>query len=712
MKKALFLLLQILISGSQILRGEEGMWIPLLIERYHIEEMQEAGLKLKAEDIYSINQACLKDAIVIFGGGCTGEMISGEGLLLTNHHCGEGAIQSHSSVEHDYLSNGFWAMSREEELPNLGLTATYLRYMQDVTQQVSDRLEQGMDPQERQQRINQNMGAIIREATEGTHLDADVTSFYYGNAYYLFVYEKFTDVRLVGAPPSSIGNFGGDTDNWIWPRHTGDFALFRVYASKDNQPADYSPDNVPYKPLTHLEVNLGGIRDGDFTMILGYPSSTTQYLHSDVVRYMLESSLHLKIGLRTTRLEIMDAYMRVSDEVRIQYSHKYRRVSNSWKMWQGMILGLERNKAVQQKVEEESAFQLWVDQDDERIMKYGDLLAKFRVLNREMDAYSLSVDLYNESVMAIELFTQLRRVRQMMVRGAARESIEREMDQFFKDYYLPVDRDIFTAMMKAYQNQMPVEYHPAFFDRLAKKHRNDFGLFAEKIYAETLFSDRKRCQELLDIYTRDSKKAVALVEEDPMTVCLEEFNTIYKTHFIDQHRQLDWEEEELYRSYMAGLLEMADDKPLYPDANQTMRLSYGSVKGYRPRDGVEYFSTTTMKGMIEKSKAGHADYMIPDKLVSLYEAKDYGPYGVDGTMPVCFIASNHTSGGNSGSPVLDGSGRLIGLNFDREWEGTMSDQFYDPELCRNIAVDIRYVLFIIDKFAGAGYLVDEMDVIP
>ncbi len=603
-------------------------------------------------------------------------------------------------------------MSMEEELPNRGLTATYLRYMKDVSQEVNKGLEQGMDPPDRQRRIDENRGSIILEATKGTHLDAEVRPFYYGNAYYLFVYEKFNDVRLVGAPPSAIGNFGADNDNWMWPRHTGDFSLFRVYANQDNLPAEYSPDNKPYRPLRHLEVNLGGIRDGDFTMILGYPASTTQYLHSDVVQYMIEASLPLKIGLRTTRLGIMDAYIQTSDEVRIQYSHKYRLVSNSWKKWQGMVLGLNRNHVVEQKKEEESAFQLWVDQDGERIMKYGELLKNFTALNSEMNAYSLSVDLYNESVMAIELFSQLQEVRGLMARGAAPERLEQQMDQFFKDFYLPVDRDIFASMMQAYQKQMPGEYHPAFFGKVSNKNKGDFGLFAEKLYAETLFSDSERSKKLLDTYAKDSKKALAMVDKDPMTIYLEEFRQIYETSFIDQHRQLDWEEEELYRSYMAALLEMSDEKPLYPDANMTMRITYGTVKGYQPKDGVQYTAMTTLKGLMEKRRQGLADYQVPDKLVSLYQEKDFGPYGVNGTMPVCFIASNHTSGGNSGSPVLDGSGRLIGLNFDREWEGTMSDVFYDPKLCRNIAVDIRYVLFIIDKFAGAGYLVEEMDLIP
>jgi len=703
------LFLFLLVSGSLNIRAEEGMWIPMLIEKYHITDMQEAGLKLDAADIYSINQDCLKDAIVIFGGGCTGEMISSRGLVLTNHHCGEGAIQSHSSVEHDYLTDGFWANSQDEELPNSQLSVTYLRYMKDVTDEVKEGLAQGMDPRERQQKIDKNRGEIIREVTKGTHFEAKVSPFYYGNVYYLFVYEKFRDVRLVGAPPSAVGNFGADTDNWMWPRHTGDFSLFRVYADADNQAADYSPDNKPYKPRKHLEVNLGGVEEGDFSMILGYPASTTQYLHSEAVRSMVETSLPLKIGLRTTRLEIMEKHMLSSHVVRIQYSHKYRRVSNAWKKWQGMILGLERNHVVELKKEEEVAFQLWVDQDGERVMKYGELLEGFDELYEKMAGYTVAVDMFNEAVMAVELFKQSKAVRSTMMKGVSTEEMESMMDRFFKDFHQPVDVDIFAAMMEAYKREMPVAYHPEFFGEVEKKFKGNFHAYAEKIYSKTVFGDRDLSAKLVNTWTGDQEKARAIMDKDPISICYGQFRDIFASNITNEHR-LEWREEELYKSYMAALLEMSEGHKLYPDANRSMRLTFGAVKGYKPKDGVEYQATTTMKGLLEKVKLGRVDYVVPEKLVSLYEAKDFGSYGVDGTMPVCFIASNHTSGGNSGSPVLDAEGRLIGINFDREWEGTMSDVFYDPDLCRNIAVDIRYILFIIDKYAGAGYLVDEMDI--
>ncbi len=710
MNKIFWILFLLVVLGPVQLRGEEGMWIPMLIEKYHIDDMQEAGLRLNASDIYSINKACLKDAIVIFGGGCTGEMISSEGLVLTNHHCGEGAIQSHSSVEHDYLTNGFWAKSRDEELPNRGLSVTYLRYMKDVSQEVTEGLVDGLDPGERQSVINQNIGKIISEATRETHFGARVSSFYYGNAYYLFVYEKYTDVRLVGAPPSAVGNFGLDNDNWMWPRHTGDFSLFRVYADKDNQPAAYSADNVPYKPRKHLEINTGGVEENDFTMILGYPASTTQYLHSEAVRSMIETSLPLKVGLRTTRLDIMDKHMRTSEVIRIQYSHKYRRVSNAWKKWQGMILGMERNHIVDMKKQEEAAFGQWIEQDGEREMKYGKLLEDFDILYREMALYATAMDMYSEAVMAVELFRQSMAVQSQIMKGVDTNQMQASMDHFFKDFHRPVDVDIFAAMMEAYKREMPMEFHPAFFKEVERKFQGDFHAYAEKLYSKSVFGDSERSAKLVETWAGDQTKGLELVTKDPISICLEQIRDIYKVNINEENSRIEWEEEKLYKSYMAALLEKTGEHSLYPDANRTMRLTYGAVKGYTPRDGVAYQPFTTMKGLMEKRKLGKVDYVVPEKLVALYEAKDFGPYGVNGTMPVCFIASNHTSGGNSGSPVLDAEGRLIGLNFDREWEGTMSDVYYDPNLCRNIAVDIRYVLFIIDKFAGAGYLLEEMDI--
>lgn len=705
------LALVLLLSVHMDLRADEGMWIPMLLEKYSIGKMQEAGLRLSAEDIYSINQDCLKDALVIFGGGCTGEMVSDQGLLLTNHHCGYGAIQRHSSVENDYLTKGFWAMSREEELPNERLSVTFLRYMEDVSVEMEEGLNGDMDPQEAREQIQKNMSSLIRKATAGTHYNAIVRPFYYGNAYYLFVYEVFNDVRLVGAPPEAIGNFGGDTDNWMWPRHTGDFSMFRVYANENNEPAAYDPSNKPYKPRKHLEIAAGGIEEGDFTMVMGYPGSTTQYLYSEAVRYMLETSLPMQIDLRTTRLDIMDRYMRTDDAVRIQYASKYRGVSNAWKKWQGIILGLTRNDAVDVKLEEEEQFRAWVEADGERILKYDRVLDDFAQVYKEIEPYQLAMDLMNESVMAIELFRQASRLEQLMSRGASRERIEQMMEGFYKNYYRPIDQEVCAAMLKAYFLLMPAHMSPSLGLEIREKYNGDYAAYAEALYNKTVFNQPEKFAKLMSKYEKNSEKALKAYHKDPIVSAVSAFRELYMAEAGPLFEKLDQMLERNYKIYMAALLEKEQDRRLYADANFTMRFTYGKVDRYEPRDGVEYRYYTTLSGIMDKSTEGFEDYVVPEKLRQLYEAKDFGRYGVNGTMPVCFIASNHTSGGNSGSPVMDADGRLIGINFDRNWEGTMSDVHYDPSLCRNISVDIRYVLFIIDKFADADYLLEEMDIV-
>jgi len=705
-----FIALLLCIPGMTMLRAEEGMWIPLLLEKYNIGAMKEAGLALDAEDIFSINNDCLKDAIVRFGRGCTGELISEEGLLLTNYHCGQGYIQSHSSVEHDYLTNGYWAMSREEELPNEGISVTFLRYMRDVTKEVNEGVEQGMDPGERQRKRNLNQGRIIREETSETHLEAQVSSFYHGNAYYLFVYEVFRDVRLVGAPPGAVGSFGGDTDNWIWPRHTGDFSLFRIYADQENKPADYSPSNRPYQPRRHLEINAGGVKEGDFTMVMGYPARTTRYLRSEAVEYMLGTSLPLKISLRTSRLEIMYRYMKESDMVRIQYAHKYSRVSNAWKKWQGVVLGLERNEVVTKKREMELEFGRWTRGDGIRQMKYDHLADDFPALYRENRDLTLAVDMKEEAVMAVETFGEARQLLQMMTLGEGTEELQASSALFFKDFYMPVDREVFATMMEAYREEMPGRFHPPFFAEVEKRFKGDFSRFAGVLYRKSLLSTEEGVSKLIAVYGKDPSKAIEKLRKDPLAARFLQFRELYLTRVDPLVHEHSLREEKLYGEYMAGLLEMNGVGVLYPDANRTMRVSYGKVEGYKPRDGVRYHWYTTVDGIMEKSREGSADYRLPGRLATIYRIGDFGRYGSNGTMPVCFTASNHTSGGNSGSPVLDARGRLIGLNFDRQWEGTMSDVWFDPALCRNISVDIRYVLFLIDRYAGAGYLLDEMKI--
>ena len=692
------------------LRADEGMWLLSLLEGYTIEDMQSKGFKLTAEDIYSVNQACLKDAVVIFGGGCTGEMISGEGLVLTNHHCGYGAIQSHSTVEKDYLTDGFWAMSREEELPNERLSVQFLRYMKDVSEQALSGVSEEDEKELQEEKIALNIEAIVKDAETEGNLQASVRSMFYGNQYFLFVYERFTDVRLVGAPPSSIGNFGEDNDNWMWPRHTGDFSLFRVYANQDNEPAAYNIENVPYKPRKFFEISVDGVKEGDFTMILGYPGTTQQFLYSAAISDMVESSLPLRIDLRTQRLEIMDSYMKESDKVRIQYASKYRGVSNAWKKWQGAIRGLERLDAINKKLEFESAFEEWLDGDEERRAKYGEILPGFKEIYDELSEYALINDLMREAVFAVEIFRLASSVNSYIQDSIPAETIEDRIGRLYKDYHSPIDQDIFAAMMKNYRMYSPQAYHPAFFANVDKKFKGDFDAYAAKVFEESYFRDEEAARKLLDVYRKKPSKALKLLQKDPFVEILSQYRSIYGSMVLPQMRLFDDKLAILYKKWVRANFEFEPEKRQYPDANFTMRLTYGEVEGYLPEDAVEYEYYTTLSGVIEKNKEGKADYVIPERLKELYKSKDYGSYAIDSTeyMPVCFTASNHTSGGNSGSPVINAEGRLIGINFDRNWHGTMSDEMYDPDMCRNISVDIRYVLFVIDKFAGAGYLLDEM----
>lgn len=703
-----FLLSILVITISLTARADEGMWLLSMLEGYTIEDMQSKGFKLTAEDIYSVNEACLKDAVVIFGGGCTGEMISPDGLLLTNHHCGYGSIQRHSSVENDYLTDGFWAMSREEELPNQGLSVQFMRYMKDVTDRVLEGTEAVSTEAERNVIMSSNIATISREASESGKFEARVRSMFYGNQFFLFVYERYNDVRLVGAPPSSIGNFGEDNDNWMWPRHTGDFSLFRVYANADNEPAVYSPDNVPYTPREFFRISLDGVEKGDFTMLLGYPGSTQQFLYSRALRFLQETSMPLRVGLRTQRMNIMDKYMQQSDAIRIQYASKYRGVTNAWKKWQGAIKGLERLNAVEKKIAFEKEFDTWVMGAEERMEKYGTLLSSFEEIYAETEDLEVINDLVGEAVFAVELMRPASRVIGAVYDSVPAENIRSSVDGYYRDLYMPLDQEMFGTMMRNYYEKSPDQYHPAFFETVRDKYKGDFDAYAAMVYDKSVFGSAESVKDFLDLYEKKPGKAMKKLEKDPFAMVLDQFRVIFGSEIRPQLMVFRENLDDLYKLWVQARFEMQPGVQHYPDANFTMRLTYGEVKGYDPEDAVRYEYQTTLAGVIEKSKLDEPDYVIPEKLKELYETKDFGPYGVDGTMPVCFTASNHTSGGNSGSPVLDASGRLIGINFDRNWHGTMSDEMYDPDMCRNISVDIRYVLFVIDKFAGAGYLLDEM----
>ncbi|MEJ8801808.1 S46 family peptidase [Pontibacter sp. H249] len=698
---------------------DEGMWLPMLLKQLNEAEMQNKGMKLTAEDIYSINQSSLKDAIVSFGGFCTGEMISAEGLLLTNHHCGYGQIQQHSSVENDYLTNGFWAKNKSEELPNPGLTATFIVRMEDVTKQILEGTANAKTEAERESIVQRNMAKVRRESTAGTHYDAVIRPFFYGNEYYMYITETFRDIRMVGAPPSSIGKFGGDTDNWMWPRHTGDFSLFRIYAGPNNEPADYSPNNKPYKPKHHLPISLSGVKENDFTMVFGFPGRTNEYLTSQAVEEIYAVSNPHKINIRETKLNILDKDMKASDAVRIQYAAKYASIANAWKKWIGESRGIRKANAIENKKQLEKQFASWVAADANRKAKYGNVLADFEKNYKALDGITLSRDYVMEAAYGVEIirfantFTKL---QERLANNAPQTEIndqitklERTIAPFYKDYNAPTDKKVFAALLSLYYNNVDPKMHPTAFATVRSKYKGDFTKYAEEVFAKSVFTSEAGVRKALADVKAGKKEAL---KNDPALQLASSITEHYSKNIMPTYAQVNDNLSLLYRSYLAGLREMQSDKKFYPDANSTLRVAYGKVEPYQPVDGVKYIHYTTLEGVIEKAESGVAeDYAIPGRLKELYDKKDYGRYGVNGEMPVAFIASNHTTGGNSGSPVINANGQLIGTNFDRNWEGTMSDIVYNPDQVRNISVDVRYMLFIVDKFAGAGHLVEEMTLV-
>ena len=710
MKPIKFSILFIIILLSTTLFAGNGMWIPLLLKKNNIDDMHSKGLKLSAEDIYSINHSSLKDAIVQFGGGCTAELISNEGLLITNHHCGYGSIQKHSSVEHDYLTDGFWAMNKSEELPNEGLTVSFLVMMKDVTKLVVKDLKEGISETEREKLIAAAIKSIQKTISDSSLYTSEIKPFYYGNEYYLFVYEVFKDVRLVGTPPSSIGKFGGDTDNWMWPRHTGDFSMFRIYANKDNKPAEYSIDNVPYHPKKSLSININGIKENDFTMVYGYPGRTQEYLTSDAVRYIVEDRNPARIKLRDKKLLIMRQEMKKSDKVRIQLSSKYAHVANGWKKWIGEKKGLEKLDAIDVKIEQERLLQNWIEKEVDREHEYGNLLREYKQISKKTNQLALAQEYVFESVFGVELISFASKLKSLStLSGDKLENkildLKRNARSFYKDYDVMTDQKVMEALYKIYYQDQTEEFQPSFFREIEKKYKGDFLKFSENVFSKSIFTNEEKYNQFLNKYSDKNllKDPIYKIYNSTLDFY---YNTIYPVLSVENSKKTV-----LNRKYMKALLAFNKDKTLFADANFTLRLSYGKVEGFQPKDGVDYKYFTSLKGVMEKGQVGKYDYIVEPKLKELYENKDYGIYGEDSTMHVCFSASNHTTGGNSGSPVLNNKGQLIGVNFDRNWEGTMSDIMYDPDQCRNISLDIRYALFIIDKYAGAGYLINEMDIV-
>jgi len=677
MKKQLFIAALLLALCTPWAIADEGMWIPLLIEKYNIRLMQENGFKLTAEDIYSINKASMKDAVVMFGGGCTGEFISEKGLLITNHHCGYGSIQSHSTLEHDYLANGFWAASNSEELSNPGLSVTIMKYMEDVTDKVLQGVTDSMDPEKREAQINANINAINEEAVRGNHYLSAVRPFFLGNQYFLIVNEVFRDVRLVGAPPSAIGKFGGDTDNWVWPRHTGDFSLFRVYADSKNEPAAYSADNVPYRPAYHFPVSLAGVSEGDFTMVFGYPGRTQEYAPSNLVRMLKEVIYPKQVEIRGKKISIMEQEMAKDPLIRIKYSGKSFGMSNGWKKWMGEIQSLNNMDGVARKEAFEKEFSAWVADDPARTQKYGKILDRYREIYDSYVTYYL-VNVYTNEVFnyngaeAVSLAGSFRRLTDM----AAKQSpdLEKELQRmqgnvagFFRNYDQSVDKKLFVAVMDLYGKNVEPEWQAPAYRDLYASCRGNFASVADKLFAKSIFSDEKRVNDLLSRF--DARK----VMKDPFYLLAISAADLIDTRVRPEMESASTNLEELNRLYMAAQMEQGSDRVFYPDANSTLRLSYGKVMGYDSRDAVYHKHQTTLTGVMEKDNPEIYDYDVPDRLRELYQNRDFGRYAFNGDLPVCFIANNHTTGGNSGSPVLNAEGQLIGVNFDRAWEGVASD---------------------------------------
>ncbi len=707
--KLLRLLVLLLVLPVYAQQG--GMWIPSLLKGMNEKEMKSLGMKMSAEDIYAVNHSSLKDAVPHFNGGCTSEVISSKGLLLTNHHCGYGEIQAHSTVDNDYLTDGFWAMSLAEELPNPDMEVTFIVRIEDVTTKVLEGT-QSLPEQDRQKKIQENITRLSNTLPKESYQENKIRTFYEGNQYMLFVTETYKDVRLVGAPPSSIGKFGSDTDNWVWPRHTGDFSLFRIYADKNNRPAAYSKDNVPYTPKHFFPVSLGGVKENDFTLVFGYPGRTTEYLPAVAVEQIVNSLNPAKIEVRDAALKVADGFMRKDQAIKIQYAAKYASIANYWKKWIGETQGLKKTNAVALKRAQEKDFMTRVAKAGKQA-EYGNLLADFEKNYTEIAPYALARDYFTEVTLRnTELLTMAYRLYQLEqvynTKGEQaftdrKNNLIAGMVDVYKDFNRTVDEKVFEQLIEIYATKSPKQFLP-------KELLNaDYKKLTADIYSQSKLISYEGFKQLLE---GDAKTVIARMNADKGYQLTKAMTEAYAKNVAPKYDEINLRIAALQRTYMKAILELSPkDARIFPDANSTLRVTYGKVQGYEPRDATYYEPVTYLDGVMEKYIPGDYEFDVPQKLIDLYNKKDYGRYGENGKMPVCFIGTNHTTGGNSGSPAIDANGNLIGLNFDRVWEGTMSDIHYDPSICRNIMVDMRYVLFIIDKYAGATHLVNEMKLV-
>ena len=708
--KLLRLLVLLLVLPAYAQQG--GMWIPSLLEGMNEKEMKNLGMKMSAEDIYDVNNSSLKDAVPHFNGGCTSEVISPKGLLLTNHHCGFGEIQAHSTVENDYLTDGFWAMSLEEELPNPGMEVTFIVRIEDVTTQVLDGTTALTDEKAKLAKIQENITRLNNTLPKESWQESSIRTFYEGNQYMRFVTETYKDIRLVGAPPSSIGKFGSDTDNWVWPRHTGDFSLFRIYAGKDNKPAEYSQDNVPYVPKHYFPISIGGVKENDFTLVFGYPGRTTEYLPAVAVEQIVTSLNPAKIEVRDAALKVADSFMRKDNAIKIQYAAKYASIANYWKKWIGESQGLIKTNAVGIKKAYEKEFMQRVAKAGKQA-EYGHLLADFEKNYNEIAPYALARDYFMEVVLRntellcigfrLYQLEQVYNARGEQSFNDRRNNTVEGLEWIYKDFNKNVDEKIFEQLIALYATKSPQQFLPQELKNV------DYKALTAEVYGQSKLTSYEGVKQLLE---GDAKTVMGKLNEDRGYKLVKTLAEAFINNVNPAYEEINLKIAALQRTYMKAILELSPkDARIFPDANSTLRVTYGKVNGYAPRDAVYYEPVTYLDGVIEKYVPGDYEFDVPQKLIDLYNKKDYGPYGENGKMPVCFIGTNHTTGGNSGSPAIDAKGNLIGLNFDRVWEGTMSDIHYDPSICRNIMVDMRYVLFIIDKYAGAKRLIDEMKIV-
>lgn len=693
-------------------RADEGMWLISLLNELNYGKLEQLGLKLKPDEIFSTQNASLKDAIAaIDKGSCSGSIISPSGLMITNHHCGYGEIQNHSSAEHDYLLNGFWASKLEDELPNPGKSVSFLVDVKDVTAEVNKMAEDQKKSNSERPNMMRIKHTIARSAVKGSHYDAEVQSMFGGNRYYLFIYETFLDVRLVGAPPSNIGNFGDETDNWVWPRHSGDFALFRVYTAPDGKPAEYSPSNVPLKPKKYLKISIDGVNENSFAMVIGYPGSTSRYLTSHGVNEIVNIIDPTRVDFRNCKLGILREEMK-SDQIRIKYASKFSQASNYWKYSIGEIESLKRDRVTESKQEQENKFQTWTNESEQRAAEYGSVLKTIAEAYSQKASITSAIQQYSEGVLTgPEIFKLAIKMKQLEIMLDKKDStkeinneiikLKKEYKYLFKDYDSKVDKRLFVSMLQLFVDKVDHKFLPETFTSIAEKYKWNMSKLGDDVYKLSIFSDSLR------INTFAEKPSIKALRNDlSFRIAKALFAEVVNLNRLES--DFDRKIGDAQKSFIRGLIEMESGKDFYPDANSTMRLTYGKIQGYSPSDGVVYSPFTTMKGIVEKNSSGAKEYKVFDRLVDLYKQKDFGQYGIDGTMPTCFIADLDITGGNSGSPVLNGNGALIGLAFDGNWEAMSGDIVFSPEKQRCICVDIRYVLFIIDKYANCNYLTREI----